>query len=48
MLHRFIVELAGAEEHPEPVTIRPRDVAKALFGPRPLAEALPADGTPMA
>ncbi|AWS45924.1 GNAT family N-acetyltransferase [Streptosporangium sp. 'caverna'] len=50
VLHRFIVELAEVEEHPEPVTARPRDVAEALFGPHPLAEALLAtiDGQPVA
>ncbi len=40
VVHRFIVELAEAEEFPGPVTAQPQDVAAALFGPRPLAEAV--------
>ncbi|MGQ0839077.1 GNAT family N-acetyltransferase [Actinokineospora sp.] len=49
VVHRFIVELADAEQFPEPVSARPRDVAEALFGPRPHAEAVLAtiDGTPV-
>lgn len=40
VLHRFIVELAEAEDFPDPVSAHPRDLAVALFGPRPLAEAV--------
>ncbi|MFC4059564.1 GNAT family N-acetyltransferase [Planomonospora corallina] len=43
VLHRFIVELAEAEQFPGEVTARPRDVAEALFGPRPVAEAVIAE-----
>ncbi len=39
-LHRFIVELAEVEEFPGEVTARPEDVAEALFGDRPVAEAV--------
>ncbi|MFC0629212.1 GNAT family N-acetyltransferase [Kribbella deserti] len=39
-LHRFIVELAEAEDFPGTVTARPEDVANALFGPNPMAEAV--------
>ncbi|MFC0506281.1 GNAT family N-acetyltransferase [Micromonospora costi] len=40
VLHRFIVELAEAEDFPGEVTAAPRDVAQALFGDRPVAEAV--------
>ncbi|SCG48257.1 Acetyltransferase (GNAT) family protein [Micromonospora echinaurantiaca] len=39
-LHRFIVELAEAEDFPGEVRAEPADVARALFGPRPVAEAV--------
>ena len=47
-VHQFIVELAATEEYPGDVTARPADVARALFGPRPVAEAVVAevDGQP--
>ncbi len=50
VLHRFIVELAEAEEFPGAVTAQQQDVAEALFGPRPVAEAVVAtvDGEPAA
>lgn len=49
LLHTFVVELAGAEQFPGEVTAEPRDVAAALFGPRPVAEAVVAtiDGEPV-
>lgn len=40
VLHRFVVELAEAEDFPGAVTARPENVAEALFGPRPVAEAV--------
>ncbi|GIJ80966.1 Ribosomal protein S18 acetylase RimI [Micromonospora phaseoli] len=40
VLHRFIVELTEAEEFPGTVTAQPADVANALFGARPVAEAV--------
>jgi GNAT superfamily N-acetyltransferase len=40
VMHRFIVELAEYEDFPEPVTAQPADLAAALFGPHPLAEAV--------
>ncbi|MGS2616668.1 N-acetyltransferase family protein [Micromonospora sp. LZ34] len=40
VLHRFIVELAEAEDFPGGVSAEPADVARALFGPRPVAEAV--------
>jgi len=48
-LHRFIVELAEAEEFPGAVTAQPADVAAALFGPDAMAEAVVAevDGRPV-
>jgi GNAT superfamily N-acetyltransferase len=48
VLHRFIAELAETEEFPGAVTARPQQLAEALFGPRPLAEAVVAtiDGEP--
>jgi GNAT superfamily N-acetyltransferase len=48
ILHRFIVELAEAEEFPGAVTARPEDLARALFGPHAVAEAVLAtvDGEP--
>ncbi len=48
VLHRFVVELAELEEFPGEVTSRPQDLAQALFGPRPVAEAVVAtvDGEP--
>ncbi|HEY9410215.1 MAG TPA: GNAT family N-acetyltransferase [Jiangellaceae bacterium] len=39
-LHRFIVELAEAERFPGQVSAQPRDVAEALFGAHPVAEAV--------
>ncbi|MGK5740474.1 N-acetyltransferase family protein [Micromonospora sp. URMC 103] len=49
VLHRFIVELAEAEDFPGEVTAEARDVAEALFGARPVAEAVVAtvDGEPV-
>jgi GNAT superfamily N-acetyltransferase len=49
VVHRFIVELAEAEQFPGPVLAQPRDVAEALFGERPVAEAVVAtvDGEPV-
>lgn len=48
VLHRFVVELAEAEEFPGAVTARPEDLAKALFGPHATTEAVLAtvDGEP--
>jgi GNAT superfamily N-acetyltransferase len=48
VLHRFIVELAEAERFPGQVSAQPQDLAEALFGPCPLAEAVLAtmDGQP--
>jgi GNAT superfamily N-acetyltransferase len=48
VLHRFIIELTEAEEFPGTVCAQPRDVAQALFGPDPVAEAVVAtiDGKP--
>lgn len=48
VLHRFIVELAEAEQFPGPVTARPQQLAEALFGRSPVAEAVVAtiDGQP--
>ncbi len=48
VLHRFICELAEAEQYPGQVTAQPRDLAAALFVPHPLAEAVVAtiDGQP--
>jgi GNAT superfamily N-acetyltransferase len=48
VLHRFIVELAETEQFPGQVSARPQDVAEALFGARPVAEAVVAtiDGGP--
>jgi ribosomal protein S18 acetylase RimI-like enzyme len=48
VLHRFILELAEAEQFPAPVTAQPDDLAEVLFGPRPVAEAVLAtvDGQP--
>jgi GNAT superfamily N-acetyltransferase len=40
VLHRFIVELAEAEDFPGTVTARPEDLAAALFGPDPAVEAI--------
>lgn len=42
-VHRFIVELAETEEYPGEVTARPADVARALFGAQPVAEAVIAE-----
>jgi GNAT superfamily N-acetyltransferase len=39
-LHRFVVELAEAENFPGEVQARPADLAEALFGSRPVAEAI--------
>jgi GNAT superfamily N-acetyltransferase len=49
VLHRFIVELAEAEDFPDPVSAHPRDLTVALFGPHPFAEAIVAvvDEAPM-
>lgn len=43
VLHRFIVELAEEERFPGPVTAQPGDVAAALFGPHPVAQAVVAE-----
>lgn len=40
VLHQFIVDLAEAEKFPGQVTARAEDVAKALFGPGAVAEAV--------
>lgn len=40
VVHRFVVELAEAEDFPGQVTATPADLAAALFGPRPVAEAV--------
>jgi GNAT superfamily N-acetyltransferase len=40
VLHQFIVDLADAEAFPGPVTARVQDVTEALFGPRPVAQAV--------
>ncbi|MDG4797615.1 GNAT family N-acetyltransferase [Micromonospora sp. WMMD1082] len=40
VLHRFIVELTEAEGFPGEVTAQPADVARALFGAHPAAEAV--------
>jgi GNAT superfamily N-acetyltransferase len=40
VLHRFIVELAEAEQFPGEVTARPDDLARALFGEHAVAEAV--------
>ena len=40
IVHRFIVDLAEAEQFPGPVMAGPDDLASALFGPRPVAEAV--------
>jgi GNAT superfamily N-acetyltransferase len=47
-LHRFVVELAVAEEFPGEVTAHPADLTEALFGPDAVARALLAeiDGEP--
>jgi GNAT superfamily N-acetyltransferase len=42
-LHQFIVELAEVENYPGEIAARPQDVASALFGPRPVAEAVVAE-----
>lgn len=49
ILHRFVVELAEAEDFPGTVHAGPEDLAGALFGPDPVAEALVAewDGEPI-
>jgi GNAT superfamily N-acetyltransferase len=49
VLHRFIVELAEAEQFPGEVTARPQDVGAALFGSNAVAEAVMAtiDGLPV-
>lgn len=39
-MHRFIVELAEAEQFSGSVIAEPDDLASALFGPRPVAEAV--------
>ncbi len=40
ILHRFIVELAEAEQFPGEVTAQPDDLARALFGEDAVAEAV--------
>jgi GNAT superfamily N-acetyltransferase len=40
VLHRFVVELAAAEQFPGEVTARPEDLARALFGADAVAEAV--------
>ena len=40
VLHRFIVELAEAEQFPGEVTAQPGDLARALFGEDAVAEAV--------
>lgn len=40
VLHRFVVELAEAEQFPGEVTARPADLARALFGEDAVAEAV--------
>lgn len=49
-LHRFIVELAEVEQFPGPVLARPDDLREALFGVKPVAEAVVATvaGRPVA
>jgi GNAT superfamily N-acetyltransferase len=42
-VHQFIVELTQTEKYPGEVTAQPADVARALFGPRPVAEAVIAE-----
>ncbi len=42
-IHRFIVELAEAEQFPGEVTAQPGNVADALFGPTAVAEAVLAE-----
>ena len=42
-LHRFVVELAATEEFPGEVTARPADLAVALFGAEPVAQAIVAE-----
>lgn len=39
-LHRFVVELAEVEQFPGDVTAQPEDLARALFGPDAVAEAV--------
>lgn len=48
LLHRFVVELAVAEDFPGEVSASPDDLAAALFGPDAVAQALLAvvDGHP--
>lgn len=48
LLHRFVVELAAAEEFPGEVNATPADLTAALFGPDAVAQALLAvvDGDP--
>lgn len=43
MLHRFVVELAEDEDFPSEVSATPDDLARALFGSRPMAEAVIAE-----
>lgn len=40
VLHRFVVDLAEAEQFPGKVTARPGDLSAALFGPGAVAEAV--------
>ncbi|MBB2924863.1 GNAT family N-acetyltransferase [Cellulomonas cellasea] len=40
VLHRFVVELAAAEQFPGEVTAQPEDLARALFGADAVAEAV--------
>ncbi|MFC6020050.1 GNAT family N-acetyltransferase [Plantactinospora solaniradicis] len=48
VLHRFVHELAEAEQFPGQVTAQPADLTAALFGPHAVAEAVVAtvDGLP--
>lgn len=43
VLHRFVLELAAVEKFPGEVTAEPEDLAAALFGPRPVAQAVLAE-----
>lgn len=40
VLHQFVVELAEAEQFPGEVTAQPEGLARALFGPDAVAEAV--------
>lgn len=43
VLHRFVLELAAAEQFPGEVTAQPDGLASALFGPRAVAAAVVAE-----